>query len=77
MTELRRDFTNVLHRVERGDSVAITKRGQIVAMLVTPPALKVSRPRKRPDFAGRMKRIYGAKMLRGNAIIEERESRNY
>jgi len=34
-------------------------------------------PRKRPDFAARLKRIYGDQVLPGDVIVEERESRPY
>jgi len=75
--QLRHEFGTVLNWVEEGEPVEISKRGKIIAWLTPPPAPKPSRPRKRPDFAARLKRIYGDKVLRGDVIVEERESRPY
>ena len=76
--QLRHDFGTVLSWVEEGEPVEISKRGKIIALLTPPPpSPKPSRPRKRPDFAARLKRIYGDKVLRGDVIVEERESRPY
>lgn len=73
--QLRHDFGSVLHWVEDGELVRISKRGKIVALLTQPPAPKRTVPKKRPDFAARLKRIYGDKVLSGDVIVEERESR--
>jgi len=75
--QLRHDFGAVLNWVEEGEPVEISKRGKIVALLTPPPAPKPARSRKRPDFAARLKRIYGDKVLPGDVIVEERESRLY
>ena len=75
--QLRHDFGSVLNWVEEGEAVGISKRGRIVAFLSPPPAPKPSRPRKRPDFLGRLKRIYGDTVLRGDVVVEERDSRPY
>ena len=48
--------------VEEGERVEVTKRGHVVAMLQPPLPFK-PRPAKRPDFAARLKRIYGNKVL--------------
>ena len=74
--QIRHDFSTVLSWIEEGEQVEVTKRGKIVA-LITAPKPKLTRPKKRPDFAARLKRIYGDKVLRGNIIVEERESRAY
>lgn len=63
--------------VEDGEQVKVSKRGKIVAVITPPPAPKAVRPKKRPDFAARLKRIYGDKALSGNIIVEERDSRPY
>ena len=73
--KLRHDFGSVLTWVEGGEAVSISKRGKIVALLSPPPIPKPLRARKRPDFAGRLKRIYGDKVLRGDIVVEERNSR--
>ncbi len=63
--------------MEEGEAVGISKRGIIVAMLSPPPAPKHPKARKRPDFLGRLKRIYGDKVVQGDVVVEERDSRSY
>jgi antitoxin (DNA-binding transcriptional repressor) of toxin-antitoxin stability system len=75
--QLRHDFGSVLSWIEEGEPVRISKRGQIIALLSPPPAPKPAKTRKRPDFLGRLKRIYGDKLLPGNLIVEERNSRSF
>ena len=75
--QVRHDFGTVLDWVEEGEQVEISKRGKIVALLSPPPAPKPVRAKKRPDFAARLKRIYGDKVLEGDIIVEERNSRPY
>lgn len=74
--QLRHEFGTVLNWVEEGESVEISKRGKTIALLTPPPEPVAARPKKRPDFAGRLKRIYGDKVLSGDVIVEERESRS-
>jgi prevent-host-death family protein len=75
--QLRHDFGTVLNWVEGGEQVGISKRGKVVALLTPPPATVPGRPKKRPDFTARLKRIYGDKILPGNIVVEERESKLY
>ncbi len=75
--KLRHDFGSVLAWVEEGEAVGISKRGRIIALLSPPPAPPRSKVRKRPDFVGRLKRIYGEKVLPGDVVVEERDSRPY
>jgi prevent-host-death family protein len=75
--QLRHDFGSVLNWVEEGQAVGISKHGRIVALLSPPPTPRPPRARKRPDFAGRLKRIYGGKLLQGDVVVEERDSRPY
>ena len=75
--QVRHDFGTVLDWVEEGEQVAISKRGKIVALLSPPPTPKPAKPKKRPDFAARLKRIYGDIVLEGDIIVEERNSRPY
>lgn len=67
--ELKHDTTTVLRWVERGETVEVRRRNQPVAVL-SPP-----KPRRRstPDFAGRLKKIYGRRILptTGRDIISE------
>jgi antitoxin (DNA-binding transcriptional repressor) of toxin-antitoxin stability system len=74
--QLRHDFGSVLSWIEDGEQVSISKRGKIIA-LMSPPVLKRARRKKRPDFAARLKRIYGGTILPGDVIVEERNSRPY
>jgi antitoxin (DNA-binding transcriptional repressor) of toxin-antitoxin stability system len=73
--QLRHDFGSVLNWIEEGEAVGISKRGRIVALLSPPPNPKPPKPRKRPDFLGRLKRIYGDQVLPGDVVVEERDSR--
>mgnify|MGYP003342019508 FL=1 len=75
--QVRHDFGTVLDWVEEGEQVEISKRGKIVALFSPPPAPRRARARKRPDFADRLRRIYGDKVLAGDVIVEERNSRPY
>jgi len=57
--DLRYDFRKVEHLLAQGEEVQITKRKQVIARLVP------ERPAKRPpmpDFAARLKAIYGDRM---------------
>lgn len=62
--ELKHDTSTVLSWVASGETVEVRRRAQPVAIL-SPPQ-RGSRVR-RPDFAGRLKAIYGAKVLRTTA----------
>jgi prevent-host-death family protein len=75
--QLRHDFGSVLNWVEEGEAVRISKRGRIIALLSPPPPPKPPKAKKRPDFLGRLKRIYGDKVLLGDVVVEERDSRPY
>jgi prevent-host-death family protein len=74
--QLRHDFGSVLNWVEAGEAVVISKRGRTIALLCPPPPPKPRRPRKRPDFLGRLKRIYGETVVQGDIVVEERDSRS-
>jgi len=77
LRELRHDFGNVFAWVEQGEEVEISKRGKVIAILAPPPRPKRAQAKKRPDFAARLKRIYGNLVLKGDVVVEERESRPY
>lgn len=77
LRKLRHDFGSVFAWVEQGEPVGISKRGKIIALLSPPPSPKPVKPKKRPDFAARLKRIYGDLVLPGDVVVEERESRSY
>ena len=75
--QLRHDFGSVFAWVEQGESVCISRRGKPIAWLTPPPAPLSPKPRKRPDFAARLKRIYGDLVLSGDTVVDERRSRPY
>ena len=77
LRQVRHNFGSVLAWVEQGEAVEISKRGRIIALLSPPPTPRPAKPKKRPDFAARLKRIYGDLVLPGDVIVEERESRPY
>ena len=58
--ELRHDTTTVLSWVAGGESVEVRRRGEPVAILS--PRQRKARI-ARPDFVGRMRAIYGDKVL--------------
>ena len=74
LRKLRHDFGSVLHWIDEGKEVEITKKGKVIALLSPPP---VSKPKKivLPDFAARQRRIFGDRPPSpGNMVLEERES---
>jgi len=75
--QLRHDFGSVLNWVEEGEAVSISKRGKVVALLSPPTRMQRQRRAKRPDFAARLKRIYGDKTFATNIVVEDRQSRPY
>lgn len=74
LRQLRHEFGSVLALVEQGEAVEITKRGRIIALLSPPPRVKATPAKSRPDFAARLKRIYGDQVLSGDVVVEERQS---
>jgi antitoxin (DNA-binding transcriptional repressor) of toxin-antitoxin stability system len=68
--ELKHATSKVLSLVEAGESVEVRRRNQLVAVL-SPPARKVVSPR--PDFAARLRDIYGPVTLEttGTDLVNE------
>ena len=56
--DLRYEFPSVLSRLEHGETIAITKRGKVVARLM-PPLTNKKHKKTRPDFLARIREIYG------------------
>ncbi len=71
--QVHHDLGSVLDWVEAGESVAITRRGQTVAVL-GPPAAPVAPAGPWPDFVARQRRIFGTRTLAGNSVVDDRES---
>ena len=68
--ELKHSTTKVLSLVAAGASVEVRRYNRPVAVL-SPPARKAAGPR--PDFAQRLKEIYGVDMLKttGSQLVSE------
>ena len=60
--QLRQEFPSVLALLNAGETVQVTLRGQPVARL-TPVKPRRQTPRPWPDFAARLRRIYGSRVL--------------
>ena len=60
--QLRTEFPKVLAWVNAGEEVAITRRRKVVANL-TPAGDAPKRKPARPDFAARLHRLYGDKII--------------
>lgn len=57
--DLRYDFKKVERLLAEGDEIQITKRRTVIARIVPEPCSKAPLP----DFLGRMREIYGDKLL--------------
>jgi antitoxin (DNA-binding transcriptional repressor) of toxin-antitoxin stability system len=73
--DLRYRFPEVERLLQHGEDIEITKRRRVIAHLL-PVALRA--PRRRPDFMGRLRAIYGAKTLEvSGAELLARERNRY
>jgi antitoxin (DNA-binding transcriptional repressor) of toxin-antitoxin stability system len=71
-----RDTRQLLTWLEAGEVVELRKRNQIVGRIV--PESPRTKPVEWPDFAARLKRIYGDRVLTPVAdLIEARENERY
>lgn len=68
--ELKHETSKVLAEVEAGGTLELCRRGKTVA-LITPPGRPSKAPR--PDFAARMREIYGDRVLEttGTDLMQE------
>jgi antitoxin (DNA-binding transcriptional repressor) of toxin-antitoxin stability system len=71
--DLRYDFPKVERMLAEGESIEITKRNHVIGTLSPAHAKKV----EFPDFMGRMKKIYGNKVLKTSwaDFLAERKGR--
>jgi len=74
--QVRHNFGSVLNWIEDGEAVVIKKRGKVIAVMQPPRAAK-ARKVNLPDFAARLKRIFGDKVLptTGADIVAEDRGR--
>ena len=71
--QIQHHFRDVLSWIKDGEEVEITSNRRVVARLLPAVPPKPKR-KKRPDFAARLKRIYGDTMpLSYNPVVRERE----
>jgi antitoxin (DNA-binding transcriptional repressor) of toxin-antitoxin stability system len=71
-----RDTRQLLAWIEAGEVVELRKRNRVVARIV--PESPRIQPTEWPDFAARLKRNYGDRILPGaDLLIEEREKSRY
>lgn len=72
--DLRYDFTRIERLLRDGEEVQITKRRRVIARLV--PAGPAT-PAKAPDFMGRLRALYGKKVLKtsGARLLAKDRSR--
>ncbi|HEX8818146.1 MAG TPA: hypothetical protein VF753_21835 [Terriglobales bacterium] len=71
--DLRYEFKKVERMLRQGEEIQITKRRRVIARLV-PEGTQAA---KMPDFMGRLKKIYGDRVLRvsGAELIEKERDR--
>jgi antitoxin (DNA-binding transcriptional repressor) of toxin-antitoxin stability system len=75
--ELRQNFGSLLTWLEEGQEIQITMRRRIVARLV-PDRPKSAAKVRMPNFAARLKKIHGEKVLSAEetqAILDENKGR--
>jgi antitoxin (DNA-binding transcriptional repressor) of toxin-antitoxin stability system len=75
--DLRYNFKKIEHLLSQGEEVQITKRRHVIARLI--PEKPAERP-PMPDFAARLKAIYGDRINKINdaeIIRQDRDSRPY
>lgn len=75
--DLRYDFKKVEQLLSQGEEIQVTKRRHVIARLV--PEKPAERP-PLPDFAARLKAIYGDKVYETSGaelIRQDRDSRPY
>lgn len=58
------------HNTLRTGREGFRKRGIPIALLSPPARAKTPKARQRPDFAARLKRVYGDKILPGDLVVE-------
>lgn len=75
ITQLRYQFRKIEDWLRRGEEIAITRRGRVVAPLV--PDGNATR-KATPDFLARLRSIYGEKVMAvsGATLISEDRERN-
>jgi prevent-host-death family protein len=77
MRELQQNLKKVIERVERGETVALTRRRRVIARLV--PATETRPVPPWPDLDARARAIFGNRILSdpspSELLIQDREER--
>ena len=76
MRELQQNLKKVIERVERGETVELTRRRQVVARLV--PAWETRPVPPWPDLEARVRSVFGKRLISpggSDLLIREREER--
>jgi antitoxin (DNA-binding transcriptional repressor) of toxin-antitoxin stability system len=73
--DLRYRFAEVEDLLRQGKEIQITKRKRVIATLLPVPEKTIT---QRPNFMARLRRIYGAKMLKasGAELLAAERSRH-
>jgi antitoxin (DNA-binding transcriptional repressor) of toxin-antitoxin stability system len=71
--DLRYNFPQVEAWLTGGEEIELTKRGRVIGRIVPRPAKTAKR--KMPDFAARLRRIYGDKIVNTAAILDYNKGR--
>lgn len=66
--DVRHDFNRILAWVNNGEEVAITKHRRTVARLLPARASKKAAAARMPDIAGRLRKVFGGKMISDKAM---------
>jgi antitoxin (DNA-binding transcriptional repressor) of toxin-antitoxin stability system len=61
--QLRNDFSSVLHWIDCGEEVTVTRRKRPVATII-PPQPERHPPAPLPDFAARLRATYGDRLIK-------------
>ena len=75
MSDLRYDFGKIEAWLNMGEEVVVTKHSRPVARVISETVNGTARPKKsqRPDYAARLKAMFGDEIL-PSIVLEEREA---
>ena len=72
--QIRHDFNTVLSWVSEGDEVTVLKRSQPVAR-ICPLRRQSRREITMPDYAARVKKVFGDRLVPNSALQEREQSK--
>jgi len=71
--DLRHNFPQVEAWLSRGEEVEVTKRGKILGTIMPAPGKPAKR--KMPDFKGRMKAMFGDRIIDTASLLDYNKGR--